>query len=198
MRNDDGKVYGPADGVALAGWAKDGRLQPSAVLSEDRVSWSPASRMADLGMEWVVETAPGRFFGPFHREVVRGFYNSGELDAAARVYHLHADGGSAPIEKVVEKVVVKEVPVEKVVEKVVVREVPVEKVVEKVVRVEVPVEKPEVVEAEVVEPRRAPARPMTFGDAGRDRLAALEIAARRELASARGCRVPFNLLGGKR
>ena len=52
-----------------------------------------------------------------------------------------------PVEKIVEKVVVKEVPVEKVVvkevpvEKIVERKVPVEKIVEKVVEKKVPVEK---------------------------------------------------------
>ena len=115
-----------------------------------------------------------------------------------------------PVEKIVEKVVVKEVPVEKIVEKIVevpvekivVKEVPVEKIVEKIVekRVEVPVEKiveriveverpveATVVEAEVVEPSDAappPRKGGMFGGADRSRLAALEEAARRELAAA--------------
>ncbi len=45
------------------------------------------------------------------------------------------------VEKVVEKIVTKEVPVEKIVEKIVTKEVPVEKIVEKIVTKEVPVEK---------------------------------------------------------
>ncbi len=45
------------------------------------------------------------------------------------------------VEKIVEKVVTKEVPVEKIVEKIVTKEVPVEKIVEKIVTKEVPVEK---------------------------------------------------------
>ena len=78
----------------------------------------------------------------------------------------------------VEKIVVKEVPVEKIVEKIV--------EVEKVVEVERPVEA-EVVEAEVVEPTDAappPRKGGIFGGADRSRLAALEEAARRELAAA--------------
>ena len=101
-----------------------------------------------------------------------------------------------PVEKVVEKVVVKEVPVEKIVEKIVevpvekavekevVREVPVERIVEKIVEVPASVE---VVEAEVVEPADAAPPPRSggvFGGAGRSHLAALEEAARRELAAA--------------
>ena len=111
-----------------------------------------------------------------------------------------------PVEKIVEKkvevpvekIVVKEVPVEKIVEKIVekrvevpvekivVKEVPVEKIVEKIVEVERPVEA-EVVEAEVVEPTDAappPRKGGIFGGADRSRLAALEEAARRELAAA--------------
>ena len=105
------------------------------------------------------------------------------------------------VEVPVEKIVVKEVPVEKVVEKIVEVEkrveVPVERIVEK--RVEVPVEKivekivevpvqATVVEAEVVEPVDAEPPPRASGgifkDANRARLAALEEAARRELAAA--------------
>ena len=108
------------------------------------------------------------------------------------------------VEVPVEKIVVKEVPVEKIVEKIVekrvevpvekivVKEVPVEKIVEKIVEVEkvVEVERPveaEVVEAEVVEPTDAappPRKGGIFGGADRSRLAALEEAARRELAAA--------------
>ena len=102
------------------------------------------------------------------------------------------------VEVPVEKIVVKEVPVEKIVEKIVekrvevpvekivVKEVPVEKIVEKIVEVERPVEA-EVVEAEVVEPTDAappPRKGGIFGGADRSRLAALEKAARRELAAA--------------
>ena len=102
------------------------------------------------------------------------------------------------VEVPVEKIVVKEVPVERIVEKIVekkvevpvekivVKEVPVEKIVEKIVEVERPVEA-EVVEAEVVEPTDAappPRKGGIFGGADRSRLAALEEAARRELAAA--------------
>ena len=121
-----------------------------------------------------------------------------------------------PVEKIVERVVEKEVrvevpvPVEKIVERIVVKrvEVPVEKVVEKVVEkiVEVPVER--IVERVIeVEPPRAvvpevvaPAAPAAsvphrglFKNVDKSRLAALEAAARRELAAAKGGR--FGLPG---
>ena len=89
-----------------------------------------------------------------------------------------------PVDRIVEKIVEKKVEVP--VEKIVVKEVPVEKIVEKIVEVERPVEV-EVVEAEVVEPTDAappPRKGGIFGGADRSRLAALEEAARRELAAA--------------
>ena len=95
-----------------------------------------------------------------------------------------------PVEKIVEKIV--EVPVEKIVEKIVEVEkrveVPVEKIVEKIVEVEKPprttVVVPEVVEPSGNEPPRRAGGAGLFGDVSRSGLAALEQAARRELAAA--------------
>ena len=118
-----------------------------------------------------------------------------------------------PVEKIVERVVEKEVrvevpvPVEKIVERIVVKrvEVPVEKVVEKVVEkiVEVPVERivervievepPRAVVPEVVAPAAAVPNRGLFKNVDKSRLAALEAAARRELAAAKGGR--FGLPG---
>ena len=92
-----------------------------------------------------------------------------------------------PVEKIVEKVV--EVPVEKVVEKIV--EVPVEKIVEKVIEVAAPqpVVVPDVVEPAVAEPIGSVPPPVSpgaiFKGMDRNSLAALEAAARRELAMGR-------------
>ena len=111
-----------------------------------------------------------------------------------------------PVEKIVEKVVEKrvEVPVEKIVEKIVEKrvEVPVEKIVEK--RVEVPVEKivERIIEVEpparsaMIAPEVAASAPQPpqpvmggiFKNVDPSRLAALEAAARRELAAAKGGR----------
>ena len=129
-----------------------------------------------------------------------------------------------PVEKIVEKRVevpvekIVKVPVEKIVEKIVEKrvEVPVEKIVEK--RVEVPVEK--IVEVEkfveimpptsevaapsgvVAEPNAKPASAGSggalFGNLDRNRLAALEKAARKEIAKSGRRGLPPGLFGGKR
>ena len=178
VKGSDGQVYGPADMASLVVWASEGRIEPNGFVSCDRRNWILAPRLSELEMHWVVETEPGKYYGPFNRQVVNRLAANGSIPQGAFVYRRHllpVDRDPDPVrvevpvevEKVVERVVEKrvEVPVERVVEKVVEKrvevpvevekivenrvEVPVEKVVEK--RVEVPVEKivERVVEKEV-------------------------------------------------
>ena len=156
VKGSDGQVYGPADMASLVVWASEGRIEPNGFVSRDRRSWILAPRLPELEMRWVVETEPGKYYGPFNRQVVNRLAANGSIPQGAFVYRRHllpVDRDPDPVrvevpvevEKVVERVVEKrvEVPVERVVEKVVEKrvEVPVEveKIVEK--RVEVPVEK---------------------------------------------------------
>ena len=202
VRMEDGKVYGPAGIKSLVEWATDGRVEPTSFVSQDRKSWRPAQTMPELEMKWLVETEPGKVFGPFNRAVVIGLFKDDSVARTAKAYRLHefaVDEDPPPVEKIVEKEVVKEVRVEVPVE--------VEKIVEKEVIKEVRVEVPppartELVVAEVVEPiadtppPRAPGS--IFGNASRKQLAALEAAARRELSSANRRHMSFGLFGGKR
>ena len=160
VRSAEGSVYGPTDRVSLVQWAREGRIDPSGYVSRDRKSWLQAPLMPDLEMTWVVETDPGKFYGPFNRAVVVRLAAAGSIPAGANIYRRHdlppdqdpaPERIEVPVEKVVAKEVRVEVPVEKIVEKEVRVEVPVEKIVEKEVRVEVPVEKivEKVVEKEV-------------------------------------------------
>ena len=192
VRTEDGKVYGPADVTSLSLWAQDGRIEPAAFVSQDRKSWVPAQLMPELEMKWLVEVEPGKVFGPFNRAVVIRLSREGELPLEAKIYRLHEFAiteDPPPVEKIVEKIVEKRV------------EVPVEKIVEKIVEVEPP-PRTEIVVAEVVEPVAAMPPPKApgavFKDLGRSQLAALEAAARNELANAKRNRMPFNLFGSKR
>ena len=167
VRMSNGNVYGPADVASLVSWAEDGRIDPSSSLSKDRIEWTPAQLMDELGMKWLVELEPGKPLGPYNRKFLISSHAEGSLPDRAKLYRLHEFPidqdppptvvekeviKEVPVEKIVEVEKRVEVPVEKVVEKEVVKEVPVEKIVEKVVevekRVEVPVEK--IVEKEVI------------------------------------------------
>jgi len=197
VRGEDGKVYGPANVRTLVEWARDGRIDPSGYLSRDRTSWIPSQLMPELEMKWLIETEPGKIFGPFNRELVKRLVSEGSVPRNAGIYcrwDLDVDKDpepvvvekrvEVPVEKIVEKIV--EVPVEKIVEKIV--EVPVEKIVEKIVEVEPPARTaivvPDVVEVIDTPPPRRVASGI-FKGADPARLAALEEAARRELATAR-------------
>jgi len=190
VRGEDGKVYGPATAAALVEWAKDGRIDPSSYLSRDRLEWIPSQLMPELEMKWLVETEPGKIFGPFNRELVKRLTSDGSMPKGSNVYcrwDIPVDRDPDPV--VIEKRV--EVPVEKIVEKVVEKivEVPVEKIVEKIVEVEPPARTaivvPEVLDDVIDTPPPRRIASGIFKGADPAKLAALEDAARRELASAR-------------
>ena len=214
VRTSDGNVYGPADVASLVSWAEDGRIDPSSSLSKDRIKWTPAQLMDELGMKWLVELEPGKPLGPYNRKFLISSHTEGSLPDKAKLYRLHEFPidqdppptvvekeviKEVPVEKIVEKVVEVEkrveVPVEKIVEKEVIKEVPVEKIVEKIVEVEKPprttVVVPEIVEPVGNEPPRRSVGKGMFGDVSRSGLAALEEAARRELAAAGKSRFSF-------
>ena len=152
VKSENGSIYGPATMATLIEWAGDGRVEPKGFVSRDREVWMQACLLAELEMKWLVEVAPGEVYGPYNRNYVIRMVADKTLPQRAKFYRLHElpidrdpqpETVEVPVEKVVEKIVEKQVkvPVEKVVEKIVEKQVkvPVEKIVEK--RVEVPVEK---------------------------------------------------------
>ena len=182
VRSSEGKVYGPTNVATLVQWAEEGRIEPTGFVSTNRRSWTPAQLMPELEMKWVVEAEPGKFFGPFNRKMLASLEKSGGLPQGAAIYRRH----DLPVEEDPPPVTVE---VEKIVEKVVLKEVPVEKIVERVIEVEPPA-RTEIVEADAIgavgEMPPPPVPEGVFKNVSPDKLAALEMAARRELAAARG------------
>ena len=187
VRSEGGAVYGPASEASLLEWVKDGRVDPSGYVSKDRINWVPPQTLDWLEMKWLVETDLGKFFGPFHRELIKQLVADGSVSSSARIYcawELPVDKDPDPV--VVEKIVEKPVEVIKEVRV----EVPVEKIVEKVVVKEVePPPRSAMVVPEVVDAIDSPPPRRKLGgifkDADPERLAALEAAARKELTAAK-------------
>ncbi len=185
VRSADGSVYGPADMSSLVKWAEDGRVDPSSFVSRDRKTWVPAQLMDELAMTWLVEVEPGRVLGPYNRRFLIASHARGELAPGIRIYRRH----ELPVD---------EDPPPRIVEKIV--EKPVEKIVEKIVEVEKG-PRTTVIEAVVAEPVDVvPPSPSVeggiFGGVDRARLAALEKAARKEMAAVGARR--FGFFGGKK
>ena len=130
VKGSDGQVYGPADMASLVVWASEGRIEPNGFVSRDRRSWILAPRLPELEMHWVVETEPGKYYGPFNRQVVNRLAANGSIPQGAFVYRRHL----LPVDRDPDPVRV-EVPVEveKIIEKRVEVPVEVEKIVEKIV-----------------------------------------------------------------
>ena len=171
VRTEEGKVYGPATLESLVSWAREGRVEPTGFASKDRINWTPLQLVPELEMKWLVETEPGKVFGPFNRQVVISLFRDGSVPSSAKAYRLHefpVDEDAPPVEKIVE--------------------------VEPQARTELVV--PEVVEpVDRVPPVKSPGS--LFGGLDRDRLAALESAAQRELARGRGLGIKSRLFGRK-
>jgi chromosome segregation ATPase len=82
VRTEDGATFGPVPLAALVDWARDGRLAPTCEISSDSGrQWLPVTRLAALAMHWVVEVAPGTFYGPVHREAIEELVREGALAA---------------------------------------------------------------------------------------------------------------------
>ena len=94
LKNSDGKVFGPVDTEKFQTWARDGRIEPFAGISNDLKTWRLASLEPLLEMDWLIENEPGRFYGPTHRAVVDDLVNSGSVSATCRIYR-DDHGGAA-------------------------------------------------------------------------------------------------------
>ena len=86
VKNADGKVFGPVDDAKLLTWVKDGRVEPFAGISNDLQKWKLASLEPFLEMDWLVESEPGRFYGPTHRAVIDDLIKSKAISESCRIY----------------------------------------------------------------------------------------------------------------
>lgn len=99
----DGSEFGPVDEKTLIVWAREGRIEPSSLISTDGENWFSATQKPELHMEWLVETEPGVFFGPFHHDVIKELLDSGTLSLETRTFKYFDREASANDKKAVEK-----------------------------------------------------------------------------------------------
>ena len=87
LKRNDGEVYGPVDLPTLQLWATDGRVAPDDKISADRETWTPASDLAELSMEWKVELRDGSIYGPIHILALRDLIHDGTVSRRAKIKH---------------------------------------------------------------------------------------------------------------
>lgn len=106
VKTDDGQVYGPAAPTKLISWAKEGRIEPTSLLSQDRKKWIPAPMMKELEMRWIVETELRHLHGPFNHAVVSKLIADKVIPPSARIYRLYdgtEEGGAIVLRETVQK-----------------------------------------------------------------------------------------------
>ncbi|MDR2849459.1 MAG: hypothetical protein LBW77_02815, partial [Verrucomicrobiota bacterium] len=86
VRDAQGGCYGPVEFATLQAWARDGRIGPSDEISENGADWALAAARHELAMDWVAEVAPGRFYGPIHRDALSGLVASGAVAPQAPLF----------------------------------------------------------------------------------------------------------------
>jgi hypothetical protein len=92
VKGADGKVFGPADDEKMLSWVKEGRIDPFAGVSNDLKQWKLASLVPMFEMDWIVENAPGSFYGPTHRNVIDDLIKAESLSPTCRIYQDYHDG----------------------------------------------------------------------------------------------------------
>ena len=87
LRTGDGSVYGPLDVTQLRSWAEDCRVAPGNEVSLDKKSWVKVESLPEVDMNWMVELANGKAFGPINAKAITDFLKSGAVLPNSKVYH---------------------------------------------------------------------------------------------------------------
>jgi polyhydroxyalkanoate synthesis regulator phasin len=87
LRKLDNTVYGPVDLDVLKGWAAQGRVHPDDRVSQDNQTWRPAPEISQLHMDWIVDLAEGKPYGPLHLLAIRELIREGTVKPEGRLTH---------------------------------------------------------------------------------------------------------------
>lgn len=143
LRTPD-ETFGPETEAKLIEWARLGKILPGQEVSDDNMQWQRVEDVPFLDMRFSIDIGDGNPRGPFNRAAAEALLASGRLPKTATLVETRAPFEVVEEETKIETTAVSdvqevrvEVPVEKIVEKEVIKEVrvevPVEKIVEKIV-----------------------------------------------------------------
>ncbi|MBO4288432.1 MAG: hypothetical protein J5985_09760 [Kiritimatiellae bacterium] len=86
LKDEQGRRFGPVTWETVVQWAADGRVSPLYFLSQGGQLWSRAIDFRMLGMTWLAELSPGKFYGPLPLPAIKGLIADGSLPANVRLY----------------------------------------------------------------------------------------------------------------
>ena len=96
VKNEQDDVFGPVDFDTLMAWARDGRLSPTSMASDDAAAaWSPVAHVLGLEMDWVAEVSPGVFYGPIHYQALKELQGDGTIAPDAMLFARNTGGTRA-------------------------------------------------------------------------------------------------------
>ncbi len=79
MKQEDGSTFGPVTSSQMKEWAMSAQISPHDRVSQDGQTWQKSPSWPELGMDWLVVTAPDQLYGPTTIGTVREFLITGEI-----------------------------------------------------------------------------------------------------------------------
>ncbi len=78
-KHEDGSIFGPLPFSQVRRWAATAQVAPHDKLSHDQLTWLKAPMFPELEMDWLVEVASDRYYGPTTLGAVQEFLRLGEI-----------------------------------------------------------------------------------------------------------------------
>lgn len=98
-KHEDGSTFGPVQFEQITRWAAAAQVAPHDTLSSDGQTWTKASMLPQLGMDWLVELTSEHYYGPTTPGALREFIRLGEIDGETVVINT-CDGTRREIREV--------------------------------------------------------------------------------------------------
>ena len=89
LRTQD-ETFGPETKERLIEWAQMGRIQPGQDISEDGITWRPATEIPFLDMRWSIDIGDGQPRGPFNKHAAQALLSSGRLPRGSRLVEVRS------------------------------------------------------------------------------------------------------------
>ena len=84
-KHDNGEVFGPISFEHIRDWASNAYVNPQDSVSNDGVNWTKAPMIAELQMDWLIETPDNPLYGPTTSGAIMEFLRMAEITSRAQL-----------------------------------------------------------------------------------------------------------------